>query len=86
MGAVVPLYHLRRSVQLVPKFGEKADPTLTPQTSFNASHDFFLNQYFDKEDFFYLRIRSPQLLFYAPYIYLQYPSIERTQYNLFIVR
>ena len=49
----MPLYHLRRSVQLVPKFGEKADPTLTPQMSFNASRDFFLNQYFDKEDFFF---------------------------------
>ncbi|KAF9784417.1 hypothetical protein BJ322DRAFT_1141469 [Thelephora terrestris] len=55
MGAVVPLYHLRQPVQLVPKFGEKADPTLTSQTSFDASRDFYLNHYFDKEDYFYFR-------------------------------
>ncbi|KAF9782579.1 hypothetical protein BJ322DRAFT_1157393 [Thelephora terrestris] len=55
MGAVIPLYHLRQPVQLVPKFGAKADPNLTSRTSFNASRDFYLNHYFDKEDFFYMR-------------------------------
>jgi hypothetical protein len=55
LGAVVPLYHLRRPVQLVPKFGAKADPNLTSRTSFDASRDFYLNHYFDKEDFFYMR-------------------------------
>ena len=55
MGAIVPLYHLRRPLQLVPKFGEKANPTLTSQTSFGASCDFYLNHYFNKEDFFYMR-------------------------------
>ena len=55
MGAIVPLYHIRQPVQLVPWFGEKASPTLTPQTSFNASRDFYLNHFFDKEDYFYMR-------------------------------
>ena len=55
MGAVVPLYHLRRPVQLVPKFGDIADPALTSRTSFDAHNDFYLNHYFDKEDFFYMR-------------------------------
>jgi hypothetical protein len=55
MGAIVPLYHVCRSVQLVPKFGERVDPTLTSRTSFDASRDFYLNHYFDKEDFFYIR-------------------------------
>ena len=55
MGSIIPLYHLRRSLQLVPRYGEKADPTLTPRTSFSASRDFYLNHYFDKEDFFYMR-------------------------------
>ena len=55
MGAVVPLYHLRRPLQLVPRFGEKANPTLTSQTSFGASRDFYLNHYFNKEDFVYMR-------------------------------
>ena len=55
MGAVVPLYHLRRPIQLIPKFGGKADPALTSRTSFDSSRDFYLNHYFDKEDFFYMR-------------------------------
>ena len=55
MGAIVPLYHIRQPIQLVPRFGEKASSTLTAQTSFNASRDFYLNHYFDKEDYFYMR-------------------------------
>ena len=55
MGAVVPLYHLHRPIQLVPKFRGKADPALTSRTSFDASSDFYLNHYFDKEDFVYMR-------------------------------
>ena len=55
MGAIIPLYHLCQPLQLIPKFGEKADPTLTSQTSFNVSCDFYLNHYFDKEDFIYMK-------------------------------
>ena len=55
MGAIIPLYHLHQPLQLIPKFGEKADPTLTSQTSFNVSCDFYLNHYFDKEDFIYMK-------------------------------
>ena len=55
MGAVVPLYHLRQPIQLIPRFGDKANPALTSRTSFDASRDFFLNHYFDKEDFIYMR-------------------------------
>jgi len=55
MGAVIPLYHLRHSIQLIPKFGEKANPSLTSWTSFDTAHNFYLNHYFDKEDFFYMR-------------------------------
>ena len=55
MGGVLPLYHLCHPIQLIPKFGVKANPTLTSRTSFDASRDFFLNHYFDKEDFFYMR-------------------------------
>ena len=55
MGAIVPLYHIRRAIHLIPRFGEKADSTLTSRTSFDASRDFYLNHYFDKEDFFYMQ-------------------------------
>ena len=55
MGAVIPLYHLQQPIQLIPRFGENADANLTSRTSFTASRDFYLNHYFNKEDFFYLR-------------------------------
>ena len=55
MGAIVPLYHLCMPIHLIPQFGGKADPHLTPQTSFDNSHLFFLNHYFDKEDFLFFR-------------------------------
>ena len=55
MGAIIPLYHLRQPIHLIPRFGAKADSTLTSQTSSGASHDFYLNHYFDKEDFMYMR-------------------------------
>ena len=55
MGGIVPLHHLRMPVHLIPRFGEKADPRLTSRTSFDNSNVFFLNHYFDKEDFVFLR-------------------------------
>lgn len=55
MGAIVPLYHLRMPVHLIPRFGEKADPHLTAETSFDNSDVFFLNHYFDKQDFSFFR-------------------------------
>ena len=55
MGAIVLLHHLRMPVHLIPRFGEKVDPRLTSRTSFDSSHLFFLNHYFDKEDFVFLR-------------------------------
>ena len=54
MGAIVLLHHLRIAVNLIPRFGEKADPHLTSQTSFDSSHLFFLNHYFNKEDFLFV--------------------------------
>jgi hypothetical protein len=55
MGAIVPLHHLRMAVNLIPRFGVKANPHLTSRTSFDSSHLFFLNHYFDKEDFLFMR-------------------------------
>lgn len=58
VGDILPLSHCRMSVQLVPRFGEKANTTLTCATSMERSREFFLNKYFDKDIFQYLRIRS----------------------------
>ena len=55
MGAIVLLYHSHMPVDLIPKFGESADPCLTAETSMENTRDFFLNHYFDVEDFFHLR-------------------------------
>jgi hypothetical protein len=55
MGGIIPLYHLHMPVHLIPQFGEEADPHLTPQTSFDSSRLFFLNHYFNKEDFSFFR-------------------------------
>ena len=55
MGGIIPLHHLRMPVNLIPQFGEKADARLTSRTSFNSCRVFFLNHYFDKEDFAFFR-------------------------------
>ena len=41
-------------INLIPKFGERADPHLTAAKSVENSREFFLNHYFDMEDFFHL--------------------------------
>lgn len=51
MGGIVPLHHIRMPVNLIPRFGEKANPRLSSKTAFDSSRLFFLNHYFDKEDF-----------------------------------
>ena len=55
IGGMVPLYHCRMPVQLVPRFGLEADNRLTYTTSMEKSREFFLNGYFDKNIFQYLR-------------------------------
>ena len=55
MGAIVPLYHCHVPVHLIPQFGDTANPYLAPQTSMEQSKAFFLNHYFDPEDFFHFR-------------------------------
>ena len=55
MGAVIPLYHCYMPIQLIPRFGAKADCQLHHWSSTEHSQEFFLNHYFDTEDFFLLR-------------------------------
>lgn len=54
MGDVIPLMHLRSTIQLVPKFGATADPQLTMQTSLEYCTEFWLNKYEQKESFWAL--------------------------------
>lgn len=59
IGDFIPLSHCRIPVQLVPRFGAKADPRLTSRNSMEWSKEFFLNAYFDKDIFQYLRSSRP---------------------------
>jgi hypothetical protein len=54
-GDIIPLYQLRDVVDLVPRFGQKADTRLTTETSYAYSGEFFLNKYFTKDHFYALR-------------------------------
>ena len=59
IGDVIPLPHCRIPVQLVPRFGTKADTRLTAKNGMEWSQEFFLNAYFDKNIFQYLRSSRP---------------------------
>lgn len=51
-GDVLPVQNIRTPIQLVPRFGPKADARMTPQTSLERSTVFFLNRYSDKIIYF----------------------------------
>jgi hypothetical protein len=59
IGGILPLSHCRMPVQLVPRFGTKADLRLTSKSSMEWSREFFLNCYFDKNIYQYLRNSRP---------------------------
>lgn len=54
MGDFIHLDQLRTVVDLVPRFGQKADARLTREMSRYYHTEFFLNKYFTKELFFAL--------------------------------
>lgn len=53
-GDIIPLDQLRSSVDIAPRFGEKADPRFTNSSSLTYATEFWLNKYFDKELFYAL--------------------------------
>ena len=59
VGDIIPLSHCRVPVQLVPRFGAEADRRLTNGSSMEWSKEIFLNAYFDKDIFQYLRSARP---------------------------
>lgn len=54
VGDVVPLSQVRALAPVVPRFGPKANPRLTAQTSSHYCNSFYLNHFFNKELFFAL--------------------------------
>ena len=51
---VVPLDQIRVFVDIVPRFGQSANPGFTKESSLAGSTEFWLNKYFDKELFWCL--------------------------------
>lgn len=54
IGSILPLQQIQSMVNLVPRFGKKADWCLTKTNSLAYSTEFWLNKYFDKELFYAL--------------------------------
>ncbi|KAF8869226.1 hypothetical protein BD779DRAFT_1480172 [Infundibulicybe gibba] len=57
-GSVICLDTVRAHIELTPRFGDKANPHLTKQTSAGYSSEFWLDKYFDKELFYALSLSS----------------------------
>jgi hypothetical protein len=51
MGDVTHLQDVQCLVQLVPKFGRFADPTLMKDNSMDIGTEFYINNFADKEAF-----------------------------------
>ncbi|KAF5321441.1 hypothetical protein D9619_000085 [Psilocybe cf. subviscida] len=51
IGDIVPVRQIRELVELIPRFGEKADRRYTCFNSLEFSSEFWLNKYFNKELF-----------------------------------
>lgn len=49
LGDIVEVQNIRTPVELIPRFGEKADPRLTPYNSLEFSKEVRLNKYSEKE-------------------------------------
>ena len=56
LGDIIPLSQLHALADLIPRFGAKADPQLSKQTSLAYSTEFWLNKYFDKQTYFALTL------------------------------
>ena len=54
MGDIIPVSQFRALVDVIGKFGEKADNRLTMQTSTSYCEELYLNKYFTPELFFTL--------------------------------
>jgi hypothetical protein len=51
MGDICLLQNVQQLVQLVPKFGQHADTTLTKDNSMEIGSDYYINNFADKETF-----------------------------------
>jgi hypothetical protein len=54
MGGVVPLSQIRIAAPVIPRYGPQADPKLTSRNSLEFSTEFLLNNFFDKELYYFM--------------------------------
>ena len=51
LGDVIPVAQIKAYANLIPRFGQHADPRLTSFNSYEHSCEFVLNKYFDKNTY-----------------------------------
>lgn len=56
LGDVIALTQIRAYANLIPRFGNRADPRLASHNAFEHSREFLLNKFFDKNIFYPLSI------------------------------
>ena len=56
MGDVIPVTQFRAAIELIPRFGWRAEPRLTKETSHRYTNNFLINKYFDKDLFHCLHV------------------------------
>ena len=56
LGDVIPVSQIRAYANLIPHFGQYADPRLTSSNSYEHSCEFFLNKFFDKNTYYPLSL------------------------------
>lgn len=61
IGDILPLNQVRELVELIPRFGEKADRRLTKFNSLQVNSEFWLNKFFTKEVYLALDNGKKQL-------------------------
>lgn len=54
LGGVLPLQHLCTPIEVTPRFGGQAHHHLKAENALEFSTEFWLNDHFDKEDFYAL--------------------------------
>ena len=54
MGDIIPLFHIRAPVDLIPQYMRAADVQLAKETSLEYSSEFLLNNFFNKQLYYSL--------------------------------
>lgn len=56
LGDVIPVTQIQAYANVIPRFGNRADPRLTSFNALEHTREFFLNKYFDKNIYYPLSL------------------------------